>query len=633
LTPGAQEIALEDFDYLINMILEVAPTQNIIQRRSGLSAEEFFGLFRSFIEINIPLPSITFLQMEGDDRWVEAQTEDLYIAADYLMSLLTLMSGDLQALGHMGPQPQFIVQELFMALSYMVYNSPSLEDLEAATIADAEVRFALSKYDTFTTAARWFYGLNELEVYMDEEPEIGTFDEYNIITYSIEPGEIAYLRINSFINNIDFDATFLFPFYEQIQNYEHLIIDLRGNGGGFVASFPFNVLAMLIDEPVSFQYVEFFIASELTAELFVNPASMALGVLYEMLPIAEFLQSNPMPAFNQDDFDLLDYAIIWQVDIAPVENSIPFGGEIWLLVDGESASASEMAALISMNTGFATVVGEPTAGVTGVVYTFAALPNTGIHFRIDLGYTVDSVGNSIEEFGITPQILTMPTLDAVQTVLALINPTVLNLDTYITLNGETVAVGVIINERTMVSATDIAYMFDLELIEEDWQALMFAGDDIHLFTLNLNTAFANWQLIRMHAPAQLINGELFLPIRSVAETFGYDVDFIDYVVVITSSEADDQNTEVAEIGIEALVGSWECIDTIFAHVWLCELTFNENGTFIDGDGDTGTFSVNGNQLTLTFDNPIFGSYTVSFIIYDDYLIITSFNVATVLRRV
>jgi len=142
--------------------------------------------------------------------------------------------------------------------------------------------------------------------------------------------------------------------------------------------------------------------------------------LYGVFPAREYVAANNLQQFNQDDLALLDYALVWEIEITPAENNTPFSGEIWLLVDGGSASASEMAAKISINTGFATVVGEPTAGVTFTTHTFAALPNTGIAFRIDLGYTIDQYGRSIEEFGVIPQILNAEDMDALETVLAII---------------------------------------------------------------------------------------------------------------------------------------------------------------------------------------------------------------------
>jgi len=177
---------------------------------------------------------------------------------------------------------------------------------------------------------------------------------------------------------------------------------------------------MLIDDIIYFTYPEFFVANERTAGLLQNPMSLASANLYGIFPAAEFVQSQGMAQFNRDDLALLDYAIVWSAAYFPSEYAIPFGGEIWLLVDEFSASASVMAAQLAVNTGFATVVGEPTSRVTGVIYTHFPLPNTGILFRLDLGYTTDQYGRSIEEFGVIPQIANQPGMDALETVLAII---------------------------------------------------------------------------------------------------------------------------------------------------------------------------------------------------------------------
>ena len=178
---------------------------------------------------------------------------------------------------------------------------------------------------------------------------------------------------------------------------------------------------MLIGEPIYFMYPEFFVANERTAGLFENPLSLAMANLYGIFPASEFVQSQNMHYFNQDDLAILDYVAVWRAGYSPSDDSIPFGGEIWLLVDERSASASVAAAMISTNTGFATVVGAPTSRITGVVYTHVAMPNTGVIFRLDLGYTTDQYGRSIEEFGVIPQIVNFPGMDALETVLAVIN--------------------------------------------------------------------------------------------------------------------------------------------------------------------------------------------------------------------
>ena len=553
LTPEARYIALEDFDYLADKILQVAPTQNIAARRLGISLEEFFGSVRRLIYNNVPMPSFMSLL---DERWIVA-TDDLYIAADYMMTILTILEIELGALGHMAAQPNFLVEMFFFLAAYNMQEEINFDELrelfEEAGITDpdeiraterffvANRRFQELHYEIYNTpSVLWFYGLDPSEFDFDADIEeiIGTMDEDNITTAIIEYGRIAYFHINSFLNNMMLDSEVLFPFYEQIQDYEHLIIDIRGNGGGITSYFPMNVMIMLVDTEMTYRFYEFFIDSELTSDFFENPHALALGNLYGIFPAAEFVQNANMPYFNQDDLDLLDYVIVWYGEYAPIEGfSIPFGGQIWLLVDGGSMSASEMAAILSMNTGFATVVGEPTAGVTQVIYTFAALPNTGILFRIDLGYSVDRYGRSVEEFGVIPQIANMPEMDAVQTVLALIDSITAELDIFITLDGEyTDAMGVIINDRTLISVSDVTDIFSAaQLIVHNWQATLIYGEIEMILTLNSQYADVDGEYLTMHLPVQVVNGEMFVPLRFITETFGYDIDFYDGVVIITSN--------------------------------------------------------------------------------------------------
>ena len=72
---------------------------------------------------------------------------------------------------------------------------------------------------------------------------------------------------------------------------------------------------------------------------------------------------------------------------------------------------------------------------------------------------------------------------------------------------------------------------------------------------------------------------------------------------------------------EAIIGSWLCRDTSQSHIFLCDLTFDGNGGFIDGDGDRGSFIISGNVLHLDFDD--YGRNTFNFQLRGNRLTITS----------
>jgi len=415
LTPEAREIALSDFEYLFNMVMQTAPTQNIVERLTGSPIEFYFAVYHQIIYNSIPIISDTALIM--GDRWETPSDDPLYMAADYLFSILLMLSHSVGHIGHMGPQWGSHFEDIFFGAAYIVnvwhdfiYTTPW------------GIFFRLHYAIFNTPSVLWFYGIDPAEFDFDTplEEVLGAVNADNIETRIIEPGRIAYISIASFANNILFDGETLFPFYREIQGFEHLIIDLRGNPGGWMGSFPENFVRMLIDEEIGFTNTEFFMYSDSTAGFYVNPSCPHGGTLYGIFPAAEFVADRGMTLFNQEDLALLDYVAVWEVRYFPAANNIPFAGQIWLLVDEGSASASEMAAQMALNTGFATVVGHPTRGITGVTYTFAALPSTGIVFRIDIGYTADAHGRSFEEFGVVPEIEIRADQDALDVVIDLI---------------------------------------------------------------------------------------------------------------------------------------------------------------------------------------------------------------------
>ncbi|MCL1787479.1 MAG: hypothetical protein FWG38_05795, partial [Defluviitaleaceae bacterium] len=179
LTPEAMELALYDFDYLVEKIIAVAPTQNILERRFGEDVPSFFNIYRELLVHNIPLPSL--LSVFVPERWADTPTDPLYIATDYLFTLLMLATGDLGGLGHMSVQEEALIAQTFFAVAQVVHRGThidyddvnarvaageSLEDIMA--VAEALVlandTFARFRYDIYNTpSVLWFYGFEPSE--------------------------------------------------------------------------------------------------------------------------------------------------------------------------------------------------------------------------------------------------------------------------------------------------------------------------------------------------------------------------------------------------------------------------------------------------------------------------------------
>jgi C-terminal processing protease CtpA/Prc len=261
----------------------------------------------------------------------------------------------------------------------------------------------------------WFYGEYEVNL----SPEHIPFPQLpdNVITEIIVPYEIAYLQILDFLSSPECDDEFILPFLEEISDFDHLIIDLRGNLGGLSDYFEDFIMRRLINRPLTFSTFEFFTAGEI-ATLWMN--TYADAGRFTIKPAQDFVHERGMIHFNEDDLQLLPYVAVSQRTIRPSRDRVDFDGKIWLLVDEDSASASALAAKMSIYTGFATVVGENTSGIMGSAHSYIVLPKTGIIWRMDIGYVTDLYGRSLEVYGISPQIENRRRRDALATVLEVI---------------------------------------------------------------------------------------------------------------------------------------------------------------------------------------------------------------------
>jgi len=426
LTPEACEIVLEDFNYLAEIILANMPAQVLAPLRVQMQMVNFLNSFRHRIVNFHPVQSLHSFLVGYEFAFGSTEpmpTDDRELAAHYLSSLLYWLGLDIGSLGHLGPRDFATYWE---QLEHAAASFHQSEVIDGRMVYNGEfgldIRLAQHRFDTFASESTlWFFGveLSDLDLYRDLS-DFGFREVDNITTEIIEDGRIAYFRIRSFMNNPGFDSEILFPFFEEVQEFDHLIIDLRNNGGGWGHYFPDYVVAALIDETVVAYRNEFFMSGDLSRQIAEYSLADWLGSADEILLAADFIDQNDFPLFNSPHLDFLTYVIRWQQVIEPLEGNIPFNGKIWLLVNQGSASASELAATISMTSGFATVVGQNTLGVTATMNTYVSLPNTGVLFRIDTGYTIDTEGRQLERFGVTPDIIVPIGTNILDYVLAII---------------------------------------------------------------------------------------------------------------------------------------------------------------------------------------------------------------------
>ena len=412
LTEEARDLALYDFDHMVALILENSVWDNIIYRRLGIPFDAFAAHHRAYIENMVPqewpvLPQ--YVPFRDCD-------EPRSLAANYLANLLIFeFAFPLQGIGHLGMREIPLYQIQAGALIRLFNNA----DVDMShSFVDQLMHAAFTHPD-----AVWFYG----EVDVDFEAGAGAFPEVpgNIVTEIIVPGQVAYLGIRSFVACRVFDDLTTLPFLQQVQDFDHLIIDVRGNPGGDMNYFAPAIFQRLISDTMEIRHHEFFTSGEV-ATRWVDAWLRTVqhldieGVYVDIVPARSFAADNGLDMINPADLARFSYAFVTAATVGPADDGINFGGQVWLLVDGGSASASVGAALLAQSSGFATVVGTPTSGVMNPVHSYNVLPNTGIIWRIDIGHFTDAYGRSVEEMGVIPDVLNLPGMDAIETVLAII---------------------------------------------------------------------------------------------------------------------------------------------------------------------------------------------------------------------
>lgn len=247
---------------------------------------------------------------------------------------------------------------------------------------------------------RYDFDGNVDNIELNPESDFLISDDEVLKTNILEEDEIAYMQIKSMsAYHIKEDYGRVKEFLEEVEDYDKLIIDIRGNTGGFDDYWK-NIVGFLIDEPKKVEYCSFFRGNYRDK--------------YEMYKVST---GNPIDNLDDDVLDKLPKEVkdnfdYYDTNFVIVEpwNVVDFKGKVYLLVDKYVFSSAEKFASFAKDSGFATLVGETTGGDRVFPeIPFAYLPNSGlvIRFSAELGINQDGTINM--ETRTTPDIEVDPT--------------------------------------------------------------------------------------------------------------------------------------------------------------------------------------------------------------------------------
>ncbi len=222
----------------------------------------------------------------------------------------------------------------------------------------------------------------------------------------------AYICVYSFADNfISDDIPQIQAFMQTAADCDNLIIDIRENGGGNTTYWEKAFVSPNITSSLQSRLLRLMRDTDLTRQFYGSDyADSALS--------AEEVQNfADMPNIQQEDLADLTLAREILVQIEPETASEHFNGQIWLLVGPQVYSSAESFAVFCKQTGFATLVGQPTGGSNSGGGIFFELPNTHLLVQFDVEYCLNSDGSCNMETGTEPDIVAD---DALAAVLALI---------------------------------------------------------------------------------------------------------------------------------------------------------------------------------------------------------------------
>lgn len=233
----------------------------------------------------------------------------------------------------------------------------------------------------------------------------------NVETKILEPGKTAYVFIDIFdYEQMETDREILLPFYEEVKDYENLIIDITNNLGGSMRYFDELVAAPLTKETLTVPGYQLFKGGE-NNETFLQIKKGVASGLYQ--PVSEL---PAMPKLNPEDAADCDWFLREDYTIEPTGDG--FDGKIWLLVSENNYSSSEYAAMFSKASGFATLVGRRTRGDgIGTDPAYLILENSGLVVQYSPMYGVTADGSGSEEHGTEPDIVSPEGESALETCL------------------------------------------------------------------------------------------------------------------------------------------------------------------------------------------------------------------------
>lgn len=186
----------------------------------------------------------------------------------------------------------------------------------------------------------------------------------NVSLSMLGGGRIGVLTVNSF-SNPSADSVWLMTLLDSVQSCEHLIIDLRKNGGGNDEYWDHHIMPRLISKTYKWNSPS------------VLRRGLIAGTWYEK-KFQSFKKVASLPNLPSE-VTPVDFTVVTDKKVIRPKGNSRFKGKVWLFVGPGVFSSSESFSAFAKATGWAIIAGTRTGGDgIGVDPIPMMLPNSGI---------------------------------------------------------------------------------------------------------------------------------------------------------------------------------------------------------------------------------------------------------------
>lgn len=218
-------------------------------------------------------------------------------------------------------------------------------------------------------------------------------------------GQLAYVRIPQFTEaHIAEDAAVIRSFLESLQDYPHLVFDLRGNNEGVNMYWIKNIVSPLIS--LDHMLTGRIALRDQSFQAFMDDSLKNKNNYIkfgDFFPINELPSELSVPTVIKESFE--GYR---RFDLTVIPDSpIAYEGTIYILQDKDTYGAADTLAQFAKSTGFATVIGTTSRGfgmTAELEPALLSLPNSGLVLRMPFTVGLDYNGAITTQLGTTPDI-------------------------------------------------------------------------------------------------------------------------------------------------------------------------------------------------------------------------------------